>query len=62
MHFNKGNLMTNPCDLCDTFADAIGSTECGTVAFCMTCADDNDSLEQVHVGDEIYYYIKETSQ
>jgi hypothetical protein len=54
--------MTNPCDLCDTFADAIGSTECGTVAFCMTCADDNDSLEQVHVGDEIYYYIKETSQ
>jgi hypothetical protein len=54
--------MTQPCDLCDTLDDAIGSTECGTVSFCMTCADDSDTLEQEHVGDEVYYYIKESSE
>jgi hypothetical protein len=54
--------MTNPCDLCDTLADAIGTTECSTVAFCMACADDSETLEQVHVGDEVYYYLKESSE
>lgn len=51
--------MTQPCDLCDTLADAIGSTECGTVAFCMACADDSYTLEKDHVGDEVFYYLSD---
>lgn len=54
--------MTKPCDLCGTLADAIGTTECGTVSFCMGCADNSDTLEQDHVGDEVFYYLKESSE
>ena len=52
--------MTQPCDVCAD-ADAYGSTECGTINFCQTCADDSDQLEQEHVRDEVYYYLKESN-
>ena len=51
--------MTQPCDLCDTGADAYGTTECGTVSFCMTCADDNDELIVEHSHNEIFYYLND---
>lgn len=50
---------TEPCDLCDTGADAIGTTECGAASFCMTCADDSDLLDQEHSGNEVFYYLRD---
>ena len=51
--------MTQPCDICDKGLDAIGTTECKTISFCIECSDDSEQLEKEEVRGNVYYYLRD---